>query len=146
MATALDLDAAHQSTSHDERRSEQDTSEDDERYVVQLMPRDEGAVPLVESIERMGANPRVEIHGVKGRTTTAALCRKLCKRWREQGVPRRDMQLELYAGDMHEPFAEDVRVRKLAVACRCPIPVHGAHATRAHTPRTPAWEAHACVG
>ena len=77
--------------------------------------------------------------------------RKLCKRWREQGVPRRDMQLELYAGDMHEPFAEDVRVRVLAVACRCPIPMHRAPTahvapTRAHTPRTPAWEAHACVG
>lgn len=114
MATTFDLDGPRQRSSPDEQSSSASVHQSiasDERYVVQLMPRPGEAYELVAAIERVSVNPKVEIHGVRGRTTVAALAKKLRKRWREQGVVMDEPVLDLYAAGERVPFAENVRVR-----------------------------------
>ena len=109
MALAVDLDANPKPPIPTEEHSTvPHIDDDDELFVVQLVPRAFGAQQLVSTFEREGINPKVEIKGVHGRKPLRTLIKKLCNHCKLFGG---DAQLDLYAADERTPFAEDIQVR-----------------------------------
>ena len=83
-------------------------SDADERYSILLIPRDE---QLAEAIRSAGANPKVEISSVRGRTSLAMLVRKVLKHWRAKSVNENYVSLiDLYMIDDLTPLTESEQV------------------------------------